>query len=209
MYEIKFLKRKETKSFWKVNKRNQVYKWKGENQVCRGSSTKSSETASSVWSLPSIHFPEEISSLLILDPGKRKSCFRVLCNPFLSLRKSNRSSRHTVDYWVVKVFKCFLAREHFANWVISRKDFLFCLATLEIWEFQNQIYFNFPFKLITTATNIDQLLQNPKCFSPFIIFLLSLLKTAQGDMLPINCVPTLVEGEQPFLKVSGSEFVHL
>ena len=44
---------------------------------------------------------------------------------------------------------------------------------------------------------------------PFIIFLLSLLKTAQGDMLPINCVPTLVEGEQPFLKVSGSEFVHL
>ena len=117
--------------------------------------------------------------------------------------------RHTVNYWVVKVFKCFLAREHFANWVISRKDFLFFPATLEIWEFQNQIYFNFPFKLITTATNIDQLLQNPKCFSPFIIFLLSLLKTAQGDMLPINCVPTLVEGEQPFLKVSGSEFVHL
>ena len=190
-----------------MNKRNQVYKWKGQNQVCRRSSTKSSETASSVWSLPSIHFPEEISSLLILDPGKRKSCLEFFA--ILFFLWESPIGRHTVDYWVVKVFKCFLAGEHFANWVISRKEFLFFPATLEIWEFQNQIYFNFPFKLITTATNIDQLLQNPKCFSPFIIFLLSLLKTAQGDMLPINCVPTLVEGEQPFLKVSGSEFVHL
>ena len=105
--KLNFEKEKGRNQFWKVNKRNQVYKWKGENQVCRGSSTKSSETASSVWSLPSIHFPEEISSLLILDPGKRKSCFRVLCNPFLSLRKSNRSSHcRLLSGRGVQVFSC-------------------------------------------------------------------------------------------------------